>query len=43
MPHVAAWFRDLAAFAMTAGLRLVTLDKDFRSFEPAGLDLLLLA
>ncbi len=32
----------LAAFAITGGLRLVTLDRDFRSFEPAGLDLLLL-
>ncbi len=32
----------LAAFAITAGLRLVTLDKDFRNFESSGLDLLLL-
>lgn len=32
----------LAAFAIAAGMRLVTLDKDFRNFEPAGLDLLLL-
>ncbi len=33
----------LAAFAITGGLRMVTLDKDFRNFEPHGLDLLLLA
>ncbi len=32
----------LAAFAITAGLRMVTLDKDFRNFESHGLDLLLL-
>ena len=32
----------LAAFALTGGLRLVTLDKDFRNYVPAGLDLLLL-
>lgn len=28
--------------AITSGLRLVTLDKDFRNYESAGLDLLLL-
>ena len=33
----------LAAFAITGGMRLVTLDKDFRNFEPQGLDLLLLS
>lgn len=33
----------LAAFAITGGLRLVTLDKDFRAFEPSGLELLLLS
>jgi toxin-antitoxin system PIN domain toxin len=33
----------LAAFAITGGLRMVTLDKDFRYFEGHGLDLLLLA
>lgn len=32
----------LAAFAITGGLRMVTLDKDFRNFESHGLDLLLL-
>lgn len=32
----------LAAFAITGGMRLVTLDKDFRNYESAGLDLLLL-
>lgn len=32
----------LAAFAITAGMRLVTLDKDFKSFTASGLDLLLL-
>jgi toxin-antitoxin system PIN domain toxin len=32
----------LAAFAMAGGLRLVTFDSGFRSFEPGGLDLLLL-
>ena len=32
----------LAAFAITGGLRLVTLDKDFLNFESHGLDLLLL-
>ncbi len=32
----------LAAFAITGGMRLVTLDKDFRNFESQGLDLLLL-
>jgi toxin-antitoxin system PIN domain toxin len=32
----------LAAFAITGGLRLVTFDRDFRNFEPSGLDLLLL-
>lgn len=34
---------NLAAFAVTAGLRLVTLDKDFQTFESPGLDLLLLS
>lgn len=33
----------LAAFAITGGIRLVTLDKDFRKFKAHGLDLLLLA
>ena len=33
----------LAAFAITGGLRMVTLDKDFRNFEAHGLDLLLLS
>ena len=33
----------LAAFAITAGMRLVTLDKDFRNFTSHGLDLLLLS
>lgn len=32
----------LAAFAISGGLRLITLDKDFKSFVGAGLDLLLL-
>jgi uncharacterized protein len=32
----------LAAFAITGGLRMVTMDKDFRNFESHGLDLLLL-
>lgn len=32
----------LAAFAIAAGMRLVTLDKDFQSFTASGLDLLLL-
>jgi len=32
----------LAAFAIAAGLRLVTLDKDFKNFVPQGLDLVLL-
>ena len=30
----------LAAFAVSAGMRLVTFDKDFRRFVPHGLDLL---
>ena len=29
----------LAAFAITGGLRMVTLDKDFKNFVPQGLDL----
>jgi predicted nucleic acid-binding protein len=33
----------LAAFAITGGLRMVTLDKDLRNFESHGLDLLLLS
>lgn len=33
----------LAAFAIIDGLRLVTLDSDFRNFERAGLDLIVLA
>jgi hypothetical protein len=33
----------LAAFAMNGGLRLVTIDRDFKRFEAHGLDLLLLA
>jgi uncharacterized protein len=33
----------LAAFASSAGLRLVTLDKDFQTFESQGLNLLLLS
>ena len=32
----------LAAFAMSAGLLLVTLDRDFNNFVPHGLDLDLL-
>jgi toxin-antitoxin system PIN domain toxin len=32
----------LAAFALAGGLRLVTLDGDFRNFVPQGLDLMLL-
>jgi predicted nucleic acid-binding protein len=32
----------LAAFAITGGLRMVTLDGDFHQFAPQGLDLLLL-
>lgn len=32
----------LAAFALAGGLRLVTLDQDFRTFTTEGLDLLLL-
>ncbi len=33
----------LAAFAIAGGLQLVTLDKDFKSYEAQGLDLLLLS
>lgn len=33
----------LAAFAILARMRLVTMDKDFRNFEKHGLDLLLLS
>lgn len=33
----------LAAFAITANLRMVTFDKDFRNFESHGLSLLLLS
>lgn len=33
----------LAAFAIQSGLRIVTLDKDFKNFELQGLDLLLLS
>lgn len=32
----------LAAFAIAGGLRLVTLDRDFKTFVPQGLDLALL-
>jgi len=32
----------LAAFAISGGIRLVTLDKDFKNFEPMGLNVLLL-
>ena len=32
----------LAAFAMAGGLRLVTLDRDFKQFAPQGLNLLFL-
>ena len=32
----------LAAFALAGGLRLITLDGDFRTFVPQGLDLMLL-
>lgn len=32
-----------AAFAIRAGLPFATLDADFRNFETAGLDLLLLS
>ncbi len=31
----------LAAFAISGGLRFVTLDRDFKQFEPLGLELLL--
>jgi len=31
----------LAAFAITAGIRVTTLDRDFRNFEARGLDLLI--
>ena len=31
----------LAAFAMASGLRLVTLDRDFKNYVPQGLDLVL--
>jgi predicted nucleic acid-binding protein len=30
----------LAACAITSGLRLVSLDRDFKTYEPQGLDLL---
>jgi len=33
----------LAAFAITSGMRLATLDKDFRNFEAKGLDVLILS
>ena len=33
----------LAAFAIAAGLRLATLDKDFNNYLPHGLDLDLLS
>ena len=33
----------LAAFAITGGMRLAALDKDFRKFEAKGLDLLILS
>jgi predicted nucleic acid-binding protein len=32
----------LAAFAMSSGLRLVTLDSDFKTYEAQGLDWVLL-
>ena len=32
----------LAAFAISGGIRLVTLNKDFKNFEPMGLNVLLL-
>lgn len=32
----------LAAFAIAGGLRMVTLDRDFKNFVPQGLDLVLL-
>ena len=32
----------LAAFAIQSGLRMVTLDKDFKNFEAQGLDLQLI-
>lgn len=32
----------LAAFAISGGIRLITLDKDFKNFEPMGLNVLLL-
>ena len=32
----------LAAFAVAGGFRMATLDRDFKRFEPHGLDLLLL-
>ena len=33
----------LAAFAIAGGLRLVTLDRDYKNFVPQGLDLVLLS
>jgi len=33
----------LAAFATAGGLRMVTLDRDFKNFVPHGLDLILLS
>jgi predicted nucleic acid-binding protein len=33
----------LAAFATAGGLRMVTLDRDFKTFVPHGLDLNLLS
>lgn len=33
----------LAAFAIQSSLRMITIDKNFRNFEPQGLDLSLLA
>jgi predicted nucleic acid-binding protein len=33
----------LASFAITARMRLVTMDKDFKNYERHGLDLLLLS
>ena len=33
---------DLAAFAITGGLTLLTLDRDFRNFVPQGLNLVML-
>jgi len=43
-PSPKVWMDSyLAAFAITGGMRLAALDKDFRKFEAKGLDLLILS